>query len=859
MNRPHFPEDNPLQSVHEATVNGTPPRGKPAALVAGLVAAAGFVVAGMIRGTYPFGPASRSTNDLGAQYVPFFAHFWDILTGNAQGDLLFNWQSAFGVGFLGDYGVDLSSPLSFLVVLFPRDDIDLAVFVITTLKLALAAAAMAALLIRMRPGPWWLAAALGASYGLCGWAIDDAAYVPMWLDGLIALPMFCLVAEWSLQRKHRTISVLVVAVFWVSNFYTAYMATIAAGLFLVARLLTSEQGWLDRLRGVLRHALVTVLGLALSAPILIPVFKANGLAAPSPPGVFVPVPLENFFARLLPLSEGVGRSASLYVGTAALLLAATLPFNSAVKAVTRITWTLLAVLVTASFLWTPTHEIWHGFDSPNGSQYRQGFVLCGILVIAAWLSVADRIPNWKALAGGTAIVVTLAILTQNSPLLTNGSIIVLACSGVLILLALLAVQYAGRPHLVALISSVVVIAAVGVELTWTAVVVDEQRSKVLSAAAPPWGSHQSELADKVREASDWPQYRTDPGTKQTPNDPLLLGGQGGGYYSSLLPASLNRTFTDLGFGWVGYGRASHSLDNAVTDAIFAVGARLDNDTIRRAEALPLVTVHPEPPADAPQPDNAFAFQERLLGAKVYDVPEYRGRRTATPGVVSLTAQCPVGSSVHLILPRVTGRARLGQYGEWKEFSAPRRPGITTSSAMLELGSTPGSGVVAIELEIVASSGRLPMTGAIGCLDQAKLRAAIAERRASGATKVKTGGHSIVATLKPDSTGLAVVSVPRVPGWRCSVDGGKAQEPTEFGGLLAVKLPGPSKRLSCGYRPPGLEVGLAAGAGAALITLALLLIPVLRRRRRKLAQTQQTQQTEQPEQPRQPEEAEQPAS
>ncbi|MDX6279540.1 MAG: hypothetical protein QOH03_611, partial [Kribbellaceae bacterium] len=374
----------------------------------------------MFRGTFPFGDASRSTNDLGSQYVPFFAHFWDVLTGNAQGDLLFNWQSAFGVGFLADYGVDLGSPLSFLVVLFPRDDIDLAVFVITTLKLALAAAAMAFLLRRMRPGPWWLAAVLGASYGMCGWAIDDAAYVPMWLDGLIALPMFCLVAEWSLQRKHRILSVLVVGVFWVANFYTAYMATIAAGLFLIARVLTSEASWLDRLRGLLRHALSTILGLALAAPVVLPVFKANALAAPSPSGVFVPVSLEKFFSRLLPLTEGVSRSAGLYVGTAALLLAATLPFNGSVRIVTRITWTLLAVLVGASFLWAPTQKAWHGFDTPNGSQYREGFVLCAILVIAAWLSVADRTPSWIALLGGTALVVTLVIRTQHSPLLTNG-------------------------------------------------------------------------------------------------------------------------------------------------------------------------------------------------------------------------------------------------------------------------------------------------------------------------------------------------------------------------------------------------------------------------------------------------------
>jgi uncharacterized membrane protein YfhO len=792
------------------------------------MAALGFVVAGIARGTFPFGDASRSTNDLGTQYVPFFAHLWDVLTGNAQGDFLFNWQSGFGVGFLADYGVDLGSPLSFLVVLFPRDDIDLAVFVITTLKLALAAAAMAFLLRRMRPGPWWLAAALGASYGLCGWAIDDGAYVPMWLDGLIALPMFCLVGVWALKGKHRTLSVLVIAVFWVSNFYTAYMATIAAALIFVVLVLTSEAGWADRLRGVLRYAVVSVLGLALSTPILIPLVKANGLAAPSPSGIFVPVPLENFFSRLLPLSEGVGRGAGLYVGTAALLLAATLPFNGSVRAVTRIAWTALAVLVGASFLWAPTHEIWHGFDTPNGSQYRQGFVLCAILVIAAWLSVADRAPSWIALAGGTVLVVTLAILTQHSPLLTNGSIIVLSCTGALMLLVLLGLRYVDRPRLVALIAAVLVLGAVGVELAWTAIVVDEQRNKVLTVSAPPWGARQSELADKVREASDWPQYRTDPGTTETTNDPMLLGGQGGGFYSSLLPKTLNQTLTELGFGWAGYGRASYALDNPVTDAIFSIGAKLDGSNLKRAEVPPLVTVHPKPADGVPQPTSAFAFQERILGAKVYDVPEYKGRSTTTPGVVSLTARCAVGSPVYLTLPRVSGEARLGPDGDRKQLAAPRRPGINTSSAMLGLGPTPASAVAVVELKIIDSGGPIPLTGALGCLDPAKLKTAVEGLRASGPTEVKAGGHSIEATLKPGSTGLAVVSVPRIDGWRCAVDGGAPKEPTNLGGLLAVELPGPSQKVSCSFRPPGLDLGLAAGGAAVLITLGLAL---LRRRRR----------------------------
>ena len=269
-------------------------------------------MAGIIRGTYPFGSVSRSTNDLGAQYVPFYAHLWDIVHGQAQGDLFFNWQSGFGVGFWGDFGVVLGSPLSLLVALFPRDQIDLAVFVLTTLKLALAAAAMVVLLRKMRPGPAWLAAALGASYGMCGWAIDDAAYVPMWLDGLIALPMFCLVGEWSLQaltaggqrRTNRLLSVLVIGLFWFSNFYTAYMATIAGGLVLLARVLTSDLSWFRRLRVLLRHAVSVLLGMALAAPLLIPVFTANRRRDPVPVGLLhapparqVPVPADAVVGR----------------------------------------------------------------------------------------------------------------------------------------------------------------------------------------------------------------------------------------------------------------------------------------------------------------------------------------------------------------------------------------------------------------------------------------------------------------------------------------------------------------------------------------------------------------------------------
>src|SRR4029079_1307438 len=102
--------------------------------------------------------------------------------------------------------------------------------------------------------------------------------------------------------------------------------------------------------------------------------------------VFQPVHPLTFLARLLPGSEGVGTTPGLAVGTVMLLLAVSLPFNRLVPARERIVWTATVVLTMLSLQIRITHEIWHGFDAPNGSPYRQAFVVAGLLVIVGWIS-----------------------------------------------------------------------------------------------------------------------------------------------------------------------------------------------------------------------------------------------------------------------------------------------------------------------------------------------------------------------------------------------------------------------------------------------------------------------------------------
>ncbi|MFJ6087518.1 YfhO family protein, partial [Streptomyces sp. NPDC092369] len=384
-----------------------------AALLAALLTVAVFCAADAVARSYPFGSNTRSVNDLGNQYVPFHAHLWDLLHGRADGGLLINWQSGYGASFLPDLGTYLSSPFALLVAVFPRDRIDLAVYVVTVSKTAAAGAAMAWLLLTLRPGRWWAASLLGASYALCGWSVAVASYNPMWLDGLVALPLFCLVGEWTLHRRHPLLGVLVVALGWIANFYTAYMATIGAGLVLLLQLWLSGLPLRQKFATAGRAAATVALGVGLAAPLVTVVYFGTKHAYPGRVVHFTPVPTKDLLARLLPTTYSFGTPA-LYVGITALVLLLALPFHRTVPRRVRGGWTVLVAAVALSLQWEPTHLVWHAFATPQGSAYRQAFVLCALMVIAAWHALSYGPPDPRALAAAVGLLALITAIASRS-------------------------------------------------------------------------------------------------------------------------------------------------------------------------------------------------------------------------------------------------------------------------------------------------------------------------------------------------------------------------------------------------------------------------------------------------------------
>ncbi|WP_153814824.1 YfhO family protein [Streptomyces sp. SUK 48] len=835
--------------MDRSTVPGA--RRRAAASLAALVAGVALCAGDLLAGNYPFGSRTRSVNDLGNQYVPLHAHLWDLLHGRADGGLLVNWQSGYGSSFLPDFGTYLSSPFAPLVALFPRDRIDLAVYVITVLKIAAAAAAMAWLLLRLRPGRWWAAGLLGASYALCGWTLA-ADYNPMWLDGLIALPLLCLVGEWALAGRRRVLGVLIVTLAWSANFYTAYMATLGAALVLLVRLLLAAPPRRRALAAAGRAVLTVLLGTGLAAPLLAVVYLGTRHAYPGRLAAFHPVPAGNLLARLLPATYDYS-SPALYVGTTALLLALALPFHRAVPGRVRAGWTALVLLVALSLQWAPTSLAWHAFAVPQGSSYRQSFVLCGLLVIAAWHALAYGPPGLSALGAAAALLALIVTAATGTHLIHAHTwpVLLLGVAGALT--GLLLLRRSGERGRLAVLAVLVLFGAQAGESAAGAAVASGLRLKHLDDYAP-WGERQRLEAAAIARADGWPRYRTDPGREQTvANDPLAVGGQGAAYYSSLTSDVLTRTLTALGGGWTSGGRGVQSLDNAVTDVLFSVGARVHSPpdphqthqpadtaapTVTRRDVPPLVTVRTHPDA-APFGSSPYRNQELLLGSRVYTVPRITvrgddgapapGRRvgsgTAQAGP-AIGARCPAGTQVYLAAPQFSGTARLAG---GTESAAPFHYDRGRALAAMEpLGRAPASGRVRIDL-VPDRPGRIP-PGAVGCLDTARLSAAAARLKAGGATSVTVSDGTVRAQLPPGSRGLAVLAAPRIAGWRCAAGDGPARPARQYHGLIAVPLDGTETSLTCTFHPPGCRLGTAVGLASLAALLLLTAATAVRRRR-----------------------------
>lgn len=804
------------------------------ALAVGLVLA-GQLMGRMLSGRGPFGTHWGEVGDQWHQMLPFSSQMRQVLLGQGPSTLLFNWNSALGAGWLADWATYLASPFN-LVLLLPLD-LQLAVWLVVLARQCAAAAAMVMLLLTLRRGgSWWLAALLSAGYAQCGWALLNAGYLTMWLDGLVSLPVLALVGLWSVQRRRFLLGVAAVAwCFW-SNYYTAWMEALGATLLMLPVLAHGGHfdedganelngGW-PGCKALGRFALRGVLGASCTLVLLWPTLQAVLAAQPTPSASFRPVDGWLLAGRLVTGTLDVNGSPGLNLVTPAVVLALTLCFSG--QALRRHgCYMLVCVLTLLSLNWGPSQRVWHLFDVPDGNAYRSAFVVCGMVVVLAWLAVPTAQPATLAPAAVAYLMLCGgAWLWAGHPIMTGVTAVFLSLWAVVGLVLL-----AARRRWCTL-RAVLVLGVGLVEFSLMTAT-----SQAFLAEHITGSGDWQELRSEVGSGQEWPQHRAPLPSGGNANLPALAGVAGTAYYSSTTEAGTAQTAKALGLSWWAAGRAWREPDQ-VLGMLLGQQSTLTPPGGGHLRGAPVVRLDPVA-SRGMDTTSVFAARNQLAGGELYVIPQLsrllNGSQipvragSSLRGDVTLLARCPVGSLVQLDLPSAPASAVRPGPGPNGSRSGPLAavpdavPG-QSSPGVMTWGWAPANGK--LQIQVHQADELVLNPDAVGCLDPAALRRILQRQREPDHLVVR--GGLVRAGFQAPASGDLVVSSLERPGWWCSADGSPA--PTvQRGGLLVVPVEG-AHEVVCRFRQPGLGAGLVGSLVSLAVAIALAGAKRIRSRR-----------------------------
>ncbi len=351
--------------------------------------------------TFPFGKSSVLVLDLNGQYVYFFEGLRDIVLG--RGSILYSFSRALGGEFLGMYAYYLASPLSYLVVLFPKKMILEALFLMILIKCGLCG---------LNFGIYLRGSTKTSRLGtvLCSTAYALSAYMVvmqhniMWIDNVFLLPLIALGLQRLVYKKKYKLYTFSLILAIMSNFYIGYMTCIFSVLYFfyaylsVPRTVCNPRGERAHfLRAGGRFAFFSAVAGAIGSLIFLPAaysltFGKSTFSSPSYDFV-QKLDLFDILTKFYFGSYDTVRPEGLpflYCGTLTLFL---LPFyflSRKIRTREKAASAFFILIFLFSFSNKLVDLVWHGFQAPNWLNFRYSFMLDFLLLVMA-AKVIDRV------------------------------------------------------------------------------------------------------------------------------------------------------------------------------------------------------------------------------------------------------------------------------------------------------------------------------------------------------------------------------------------------------------------------------------------------------------------------------------
>ena len=150
--------------------------------------------------TLPFGEESVLCLDLNGQYVYYFEALRDAFWGD--GSIFYNWSRNLSGEFMGIIGYYLASPFTLIVMLLPEKFMLSSLLIMQLCKLGAAGATFNYFLQKRRGVQPYPSLLFSTMYAMMAYGVIQLID-PMWLDGLVFLPLIMLGIEYLVDDGRR--------------------------------------------------------------------------------------------------------------------------------------------------------------------------------------------------------------------------------------------------------------------------------------------------------------------------------------------------------------------------------------------------------------------------------------------------------------------------------------------------------------------------------------------------------------------------------------------------------------------------------------------------------------------------------
>ncbi len=378
-------------------------------------------IAYAIFGLYPFGEYSVLCLDLNGQYVYYFEAIRDAFHGS--GSALYNWSRNLSGGYQGVIGYYLASPFTLIVILLPRTMLLGALLIMILSKLGMASVTFCMYVRKSKHVTPAQGVLLGTMFAMCAYGIIQTID-PMWLDGLVFLPLIALGVEYLVDDGRKVNYAIPLAVMCIANFYIGFMCCIFTAIYFIYYVcFGSDKQKFDAkslATVVLRMVIATVAAIAVAAFMILPVYNALAL------GKFdFTKPNYSFKAQFTPLefiaqfcvncynTVDVQGMPEIYSGVLAFLCLPLFFLNSRIPLRKKLGYGFLLACLIISMYCRPIDMLWHGGQMPNWLPFRYSFTFSFVLLsmTAMTLHYAGSIKK-PMIAGSFAVIFVLLMLAD---------------------------------------------------------------------------------------------------------------------------------------------------------------------------------------------------------------------------------------------------------------------------------------------------------------------------------------------------------------------------------------------------------------------------------------------------------------